>query len=76
MQRDALKALQDIRAKGAKKSIIISATGTGKTMLSALDVRSVDPDRLLFIVQREQIIDRTILEYERVLGGPAATTGS
>ncbi len=75
MQRDALKALQDIRAKGAKKSIIISATGTGKTMLSALDVRSVDPDRLLFIVHREQIIDRTILEYERVLGGPSSDYG-
>ena len=56
-------------AEGADKAIIISATGTGKTMLSALDVRAVDPRRLLFVVHREQILDRTIQEYQRVLQG-------
>ena len=75
MQRDALRALQDVRAQGARRSIIVSATGTGKTMLSALDVRLVDPERLLFVVHREQIIDRTIVEYQRVLGGPDGNYG-
>jgi len=69
MQQDALLALDFVRAEGAQKAIIISATGTGKTMLSALDVRSFNPKRLLFVVHREQILDRTILEYKRVLGG-------
>ncbi len=69
MQQDALLALDFTRAQGAERAIIISATGTGKTILSALDVRAVDPRRLLFVVHREQILDRTIQEYGRVLGG-------
>jgi superfamily II DNA or RNA helicase len=69
MQQDALLALDFVRAEGADKAIIISATGTGKTMLSALDVRAVNPRRLLFVVHREQILDRTIQEYQRVLQG-------
>lgn len=75
MQQDALLALDLARAQGAEKAIIISATGTGKTMLSALDVREVNPKRLLFIAHREQIIDRTISEYQRVLDGSVADYG-
>jgi superfamily II DNA or RNA helicase/HKD family nuclease len=75
MQQDALIALDLARAQGASKAIIISATGTGKTMLSALDVRAMNPRRLLFLVHREQILDRTISEYQRVLGEPATDFG-
>jgi len=75
MQQDALLALDLVRANGAKRAIVISATGTGKTILSALDVRSVNPDRFLFVVHREQILDRTIQEYRRVLGGSANEYG-
>lgn len=75
MQQDALLALDFARAEGAEKAIIISATGTGKTMLSALDVRAVDPTRMLFVVHREQILDRTIAEYKRVLAGPDSDFG-
>ena len=75
MQQAALKALADVRASGEKRAIIISATGTGKTILSALDVRAVAPRRLLFVVHREQILDRTIAEYQRVLGGPRSDFG-
>ncbi|OYN91346.1 DUF3427 domain-containing protein [Parenemella sanctibonifatiensis] len=75
MQRDALLALDLARAEGARRAIIVSATGTGKTILSALDVRAVAPRRLLFVVHREQILDRTIHEYHRVLGGPRSDYG-
>ena len=75
MQQDALLALDFARANGAERAIVISATGTGKTMLSALDVRSLNPTRMLFVVHREQILDRTIREYRRVLGGPATDYG-
>lgn len=75
MQQDAMIALDLARADGAKRAIIVSATGTGKTILSALDVRAVSPKRLLFVVHREQILDRTIDEYRRVLGGPATDFG-
>lgn len=69
MQREALAAIADVRARGERRALVISATGTGKTILSALDVRAVDPRRLLFVVHREQVLDRTIAEYKRVLGG-------
>ena len=75
MQQDALIALDLARAQGAQRAIIISATGTGKTMLSALDVRAVNPKRMLFVVHREQILDRTIREYQRALGGAEADYG-
>ena len=75
MQVEALAALADVRHEGHKRAIIISATGTGKTMLSALDVRAMDPRRMLFVVHREQILDRTIEEYRLVLGGTAADFG-
>jgi len=75
MQQDALLALDFVRAEGAKRAIVISATGTGKTILSALDVRAFNPKRLLFIVHREQILDRTIVEYQQVLGGDANEYG-
>ena len=69
MQEIALAAIAGVRAAGHGKAIVISATGTGKTILSALDVRAVDPIRLLFVVHREQILDKTISEYQKVLGG-------
>lgn len=75
MQQDALLALDFARAQGAERAIVISATGTGKTMLSALDVREVNPKRMLFVVHREQILDRTIQEYRRVLEGPDTDYG-
>jgi superfamily II DNA or RNA helicase/HKD family nuclease len=75
MQIDALEALAQVRAEGETKAIIISATGTGKTILSALDVRAVAPARLLFVVHREQILDRTIEAFHQVLGGPLSDYG-
>ena len=75
MQVEALTALADVRYEGHVRAIVISATGTGKTMLSALDVRAMAPRRLLFVVHREQILDRTIEEYRLVLGGAASDFG-
>jgi superfamily II DNA or RNA helicase/HKD family nuclease len=75
MQREALIALTDLRSEGASKGVVISATGTGKTILSALDVRAVAPDRMLFVVHREQILDRAIEEFRRVLGADAGDFG-
>lgn len=69
MQKSALSAIAGVRDHGEQRAIVISATGTGKTILSALDVRSFNPRRLLFVVHREQILDRTIEEFQRVLGG-------
>lgn len=67
MQLDALKAIKEIREKGKNKALVISATGTGKTYLAAFDARVVNPKRYLFIVHREQIIDKSIESYKRIL---------
>ena len=48
MQVEALKSLKEVRAQGEDKALIISATGTGKTIMSALDVRQAEPKRFLF----------------------------
>ncbi len=75
MQEQALKALALVRNAGERRAVVISATGTGKTILSALDVKAFAPRRLLFLVHREQILDRTIQEYRKVLGGPPSDFG-
>lgn len=75
MQRDALIEIEGARRSGARRALIVSATGTGKTILSALDVRAMAPQRFLFVVHREQILDRTISEYQKVLGGTDADYG-
>lgn len=75
MQSEALNALEKVRLSGESKAIVISATGTGKTILSALEVRAAHPQRFLFVVHREQILDKTIKEYRRVIGGDADQFG-
>ncbi|PYI39238.1 DUF3427 domain-containing protein [Arthrobacter psychrolactophilus] len=67
MQLEALEAISQVRDSGERRALVISATGTGKTILSALDVRAVDPARMLFIVHREQILDKAMSEFEQVL---------
>ena len=55
MQLEALKGLEEIRGQGKDRALLISATGTGKTYLSAFDVARVKPKRMLFVVHRENI---------------------
>jgi len=68
MQVEALKEIEDVRSLGAKKALIISATGTGKTYLSAFDVQKFHPKKFLFIVHREQIAKAALNSYRKVLG--------
>lgn len=75
MQLAALQAISTVREANKDRALIISATGTGKTILSALDVRAVNPKRMLFIAHREQILDRAIQEFQRVLQAPSSEFG-
>lgn len=68
MQVSAIQALENIRKKGCNKALIISATGTGKTYLSAFDLRNYNPERALFIVHREQIAKQALNSYKNVFG--------
>lgn len=69
MQTAALKQLKELRAAGNQKGLIISATGTGKTYLSAFDVRNFSPKKMLFIVHREQILIKAMQDYRKILRG-------
>ncbi len=76
MQQDALLALDFVRSQGAERAIIISATGTGKTILSALDVRmpSTPSDCSSSSIASRSSTGR-FSEYRRVLGGTASDYG-
>lgn len=69
MQQAALSQIQAVRDSGKDKGLVVSATGTGKTYLSAFDVRSFAPKRMLFIVHREQILNKAKEDFIRILGG-------
>ena len=70
MQKEALKGLQAVRDSGKKKALVISATGTGKTYLSAFDVQQFNPKRMLFVVHREQILQKSLKDFQKVLQFP------
>src|SRR5690606_7907148 len=69
MQVAALHEIQTVREAGHDKGLVISATGTGKTYLSAFDVRSVAPKRMLFVVHREQILQKAKSDFMQIMGG-------
>ncbi|SMC16468.1 PLD-like domain-containing protein [Clostridium acidisoli DSM 12555] len=66
MQIAAISSLDNLRRNGIKKAILISATGTGKTYLSAFDVRNFNPHRALFIVHREKIAKQALESFKNV----------
>ncbi len=68
MQCEALASLEQLRADGEHSAIVISATGTGKTYLSAFDVRQCNPRRMLYVAEREQILKNAMASYKKVLG--------
>ena len=68
MQQEALRALKKLRNDNANKAILISATGTGKTLLSAFDAKEFSPKKFLFVVHRENIARAALSEYKKVFG--------
>jgi HKD family nuclease len=69
MQKEALKNLNLLRNNGKRKALLISATGTGKTYLSAFDAKDVKPKKLLFVVHRLNIAKAAMKSFEVVFSG-------
>lgn len=67
MQIDALKRLEYLRMKNETKAFAIASTGSGKTFLSVFDVKKYKPNRLLFIVHRENILIKAKQSFESVI---------
>lgn len=67
MQSQALESLKKLRDENKQKALLISATGTGKTYLSAFDVQSTSPKRMLFVVHRENIARNALESFKNVI---------
>lgn len=63
-QIEALCALEDTRAEGAKRALISAATGVGKTYLAAFD--SKEYERVLFVAHREEILNQAAISFKNV----------
>ncbi len=67
MQTEALVCLDDMRKSGKNKALLISATGTGKTYLSAFDVKQFNAEKMLFVVHRETIARKSKESFEDII---------
>lgn len=67
MQQEALKALAKLQQDNKQKALLISATGTGKTYLSAFAVKKANPKRLLFLAHREQILKQACKIFAKII---------
>ena len=68
MQVAFVKNIIQLYSKNVKKALLTSSTGTGKTIASAFAVRELDPERMLFVVHREQIAKQALNSYKRIFG--------
>ena len=67
MQRQALASLEHLRQQNQDRALLISATGTGKTYLSAFDVQKVKPRRMLFVVHRKSIALKAMETFQTII---------
>lgn len=67
MQQEALTALAKLQQDNKHKALLMSATGTGKTYLSAFAVKKANPKRLLFLAHREQILKQACKTFAKII---------
>ncbi len=72
-QQDILEQLTVERAHGRHRNLLVAATGTGKTVMAALDYRRTVEShggarpRLLYVAHREEILRQAMNTYRGVL---------
>ena len=73
-QQEILDRLEEERAvRGYYRNLVVAATGTGKTVISALDYKRFrkqnpgKPCRLLFVAHREEILEQSLYTFRAVL---------
>lgn len=74
-QERLLERIALARSLGHHRNLLVSATGTGKTVMAAIDytrLRSALPrSRLLFIAHREEILAQSLATFRQCLRDPA-----
>ena len=68
MQEHALEALDVLQERHESRALLVSATGTGKTYLAALEIERRKPKRVLYVAHRERILKASMASFKRVLG--------
>ena len=68
MQVAFVQNILKLRLKNVQKALLTSSTGTGKTLASAFAMREIHPERILFVVHREQIAKQALNSYRKVFG--------
>ena len=70
-QRQILERLQVERGRGHPHNLVVAATGTGKTVIAALDYRHLRSEltrsRLLFVAHRGEILEQSRTMFRHVL---------
>ncbi|QBG48143.1 DUF3427 domain-containing protein [Verrucomicrobia bacterium S94] len=71
-QERILEALAAARQNGSMRNLVVAATGTGKTVVSALDYKRYceqtgRKERLLFVVHRKEILEQALACFRTVL---------
>ncbi len=70
-QQEILERLEAERANGNYKNLVVAATGTGKTVISAFDFKRFyvnNPGaKLLFVAHREEILKQSLATYRHIL---------
>lgn len=71
-QKEMLAQLRRERECGRRRSLVVAATGTGKTVVAAFDYRDLSRDlgyrpRVLFVAHRRRILLQALATYRAVL---------
>lgn len=70
-QERLLEQIEVARARGQQWNLLVSATGTGKTVMAAVDysrlARALPSARLLFIAHRKEILEQSRNTFRQVL---------
>lgn len=74
-QRRLLELLNVSREAGHHRNLLVAATGTGKTVMAALDYGSLRLSmpraRLLFVAHREEILDQSMATFRYAMRDPS-----
>lgn len=74
-QQRLLEQLEVSRELGFHRNLLVSATGTGKTVMAALDYATLASRlpraRLLFVAHRREILDQSMATFRHVLRDPS-----
>jgi superfamily II DNA or RNA helicase/HKD family nuclease len=74
-QERLLELIAVSRESGHHRNLLVSATGTGKTVMAAVDYARLRPElpraRLLFVAHRQEILDQSRRTFRHALREPA-----